>query len=70
MAMAIPHATDPGNHGSGIVAGNLVVAILATVAVVLRIISRRLQGLSLEADDYLIFAALVGDFARSQMTLY
>lgn len=56
---SIPHASDPGDYGSGIVAGNIVVVILATIAVGLRVLSRRKQRLSLEADDYLIFAALV-----------
>lgn len=56
---SIPHASDPGDRGPGIIAGTVVVAVLATIAVGLRVISRRLHGLSLEVDDYLIFAALV-----------
>ncbi|KAL8943473.1 MAG: hypothetical protein Q9211_000970 [Gyalolechia sp. 1 TL-2023] len=57
---SIPNAFDPGDNGPGIIAANIVVAILATIAVGLRVVSRRMQRLSLEADDYTIFAALVG----------
>ena len=56
----IPHMNDPGDKGPGIIVGNIIVAVLATVAVGLRILSRHMQRLSLEADDFLIFAALVG----------
>ncbi|KAL8727053.1 MAG: hypothetical protein Q9166_006296 [cf. Caloplaca sp. 2 TL-2023] len=56
---SIPNAFDPGDKGSGILAGNIVVIVLATIAVGLRIVSRRMQRLSLEADDYLIFVALL-----------
>lgn len=55
----LPHMNDSGDHGPGIIVGNITVAVLASVAVGLRIVSRRMQRLSLEADDYLIFAALV-----------
>ena len=34
--------------------------VLSTVAVVLRIIARRIKRLSLAADDYLVLLALVG----------
>lgn len=56
---SIPHAFDAGDKGSGIVAANIIVIILATVAVGLRIVSRRMQRLALEMDDYLIFVAVV-----------
>ncbi|KAL9051676.1 MAG: hypothetical protein Q9206_004612 [Seirophora lacunosa] len=56
---AIPNAFDPGDKGPGIIAGNVIVAVLATIAVGLRVLSRHMQRLSLEADDYLIFVALV-----------
>ncbi|KAL8753698.1 MAG: hypothetical protein Q9199_004866 [Rusavskia elegans] len=55
---SIPHAFDAGDKGSGIVAANIIVIILATVAVGLRIVSRRMQRLALEMDDYLIFVAV------------
>ncbi|KAI4180657.1 MAG: hypothetical protein LQ348_005166 [Seirophora lacunosa] len=55
---AIPNAFDPGDKGPGIIAGNVIVAVLATIAVGLRVLSRHMQRLSLEADDYLIFVAL------------
>ncbi|KAL9598131.1 MAG: hypothetical protein Q9219_004687 [cf. Caloplaca sp. 3 TL-2023] len=61
---SIPHATDPGDYGPGIIAGCVVVAVASTIAVCLRVLSRRTQGLSLASDDYLIFAALVGAFLR------
>ena len=62
----IPHINDPGDHGPGIIIGNIIVAVLATIAVGLRILSRHMQRLSLEADDYLIFAALVSNFFIGQ----
>ncbi|KAL8702622.1 MAG: hypothetical protein Q9201_004200 [Fulgogasparrea decipioides] len=55
---SLPHANDPGDHGPGIIAANIIVVVLATIAVGLRVVSRRMQRLSLEADDYTIFAAL------------
>ncbi|KAL8656811.1 MAG: hypothetical protein Q9226_002549 [Calogaya cf. arnoldii] len=55
---SIPHAFDAGDNGPGIVAANITVVTLATIAVVLRVVSRRMQKLSLQADDYLIFVAL------------
>ncbi|KAI4277415.1 MAG: hypothetical protein LQ337_001796 [Flavoplaca oasis] len=55
---SIPHAYDAGDKGPSIIAGNITVVVLATVAVVLRIISRRMQRLPLQADDFLIFIAL------------
>ncbi|KAL8709212.1 MAG: hypothetical protein Q9225_007482, partial [Loekoesia sp. 1 TL-2023] len=66
---SIPHASDPGDYGPGIVAGNIVVVILSTIAVGLRVLSRRKQRLSLEADDYLIFAALPFGWAMCICTL-
>lgn len=48
-----------GDQSSGIVAANLVVAILATIAVALRLISRKIQRQPLQADDIVIFLALV-----------
>lgn len=66
---SIPHASDPGDRGPGIIAGTVVVAVLATIAVGLRVISRRLHGLSLEVDDYLIFAALPFSLALCVSTL-
>ena len=47
------------NHGPGIIAGNLTVAILATVAVALRLCARYVQKTKLGVDDFLILAALV-----------
>ena len=42
-----------------IVAGNVTVAIAAVIAVILRVVSRRLKKISLGPDDYTIFIALV-----------
>lgn len=47
------------NQGPGIVVGNLIVAVAAIIAVVLRVWSRRLKGLKLGPDDWLIVMALV-----------
>lgn len=56
---SIPHASDPGDRGPIITAWNIIVAVLATIAVGLRVLSRHLQRLPLQADDYLMLAALV-----------
>ena len=47
------------NHGPHIITGCLIVAILATIAVILRFLARRLQKSKIGADDYLILLALV-----------
>ena len=47
------------NRGPSIVAANLVVAILATVAVALRFLARHVQKIDYKADDILILLALV-----------
>lgn len=47
------------NRGPGIVAANLVVAILATIAVALRFLARYVQKIGYKADDILILMALV-----------
>lgn len=52
-------AEKAANHGPGIVAANLVVAILATIAVALRFLARYIQKIGFESDDYLILLALV-----------
>ena len=62
---AIPGAFDAGDNGSGIMAAINIFIILATIAVGLRIVSRRMQRLALEADDFLIFAALVSRKAQN-----
>ena len=47
------------NKGPHVITGCLTVAILATIAVVLRLLARRLQKSTIGADDYLILLALV-----------
>ena len=54
-------AEKAANHGPGIIAANLVVAIFATIAVALRFLSRYIQKIGYQSDDYLILVALVGD---------
>ena len=66
----VPHMFDPGDHGPGIIVGNIFVAVLATVTVGLRVKSRWLQRLSLEADDYLILAALVSHWHFTHSEYY
>lgn len=48
------------DQGAGIIAGNVIVAVAAVIAVALRIWSRKLKNLPLGVDDWLIIAALVG----------
>lgn len=52
-------AEKAANHGPAIVAANLIVAILATIAVALRFLARYIQKVGFESDDYLILLALV-----------
>lgn len=47
------------NQGPGIIAACLTVAVLATVAVVLRFLARTFQKVKIGVDDYLILLALV-----------
>ena len=47
------------DKGPGIRAGNAIVGIVAVLAVVLRVVSRRIKGLRLGVDDWLIVASLV-----------
>ncbi|KAJ5735704.1 uncharacterized protein N7483_000829, partial [Penicillium malachiteum] len=46
------------DRGPGIIAGNLTVAILATIAVILRFIARSMKGCVFGLDDWLILLAL------------
>lgn len=52
------HAQDDRSH-EGVVSA-MVLASLATVAVILRLWARKIMGAKLKLDDYLIIAALVG----------
>ena len=57
---ALPTGADPpGYIGVATVVVNYLVAALATIAVGLRLWARRVHKVSLQADDYLIMAALV-----------
>ena len=47
------------NQGQGIIAACLTVAVLATVAVALRLLARKFQRVRIGTDDYLIMLALV-----------
>ena len=52
---------DPRN----VAAGNLSVSILATIAVALRLLARRVQKVALGCDDYFILLALVRPHIRT-----
>ena len=71
---ALPGADLPPEElakdkGPGLVAGNIVVAVLAVVAVLLRLWCRRLKGLKLGIDDWLIVAALPFGLAMAVLTV-
>ena len=51
------HAQD--NKSPQMVAATISFMVISTIAVVLRVLARRIQGLKLGADDYLIFVSLV-----------
>ena len=48
-----------GNQGPDIIAACLTVAVLATIAVALRLLARMFQKVRIGMDDYLIILALV-----------
>ena len=52
-------AGSAGNQGPRIIAANMVVAILASVAVSLRFVARRIQKIGYRLDDVSILMALV-----------
>lgn len=63
-----PSAADlAANQGPGIIAANLTVAILATIAVALRFTARWKAGI--KADDWLILAALPFGWGMCACTL-
>ena len=47
------------SQAKNVLAGNLSVAMIATIAVALRLLARRVQEVTLGYDDYLILIALV-----------
>ena len=53
----LQHINDSRQHE--VVAAITTVLTLATVAVIFRVVARRLTKASLQKDDYMIFAALV-----------
>ncbi len=60
--MASSHEPQDGlyaNRGYRVLVANVVLALLATFAVVLRIVARRLKKVALGADDIAIIIALV-----------
>ena len=62
LVMASPstdRALFSDNKKPDIIAGNVVVALLAVIAVILRFLSRRLRGQELKFDDWTILLALV-----------
>lgn len=60
MSTAAPSAADyAANKAPAILGVNITVAVLTTLAVTLRVVARRVQKLSLQADDYLIILAVV-----------
>ena len=58
-SLPAPAPAETGNHGPGIIAAVLVVAIFASIAVALRFIARYIQRIGYGADDILILLALV-----------
>ena len=54
---------DDGDRQTALLAGGIVLIAIASTAVTLRLVSRRLKRLSWEADDYLIVVALTFAYA-------
>ena len=59
MASTLPPRTDLGNHGPEINRIAAIFAVLATSAVLARLISRKLQKSNLRASDYTIILGLL-----------
>ena len=58
-----PHVTDNSDRAPALVAGSIVLIAAASIAVTLRLLSRRLKRLSWAADDYFIVVALTFAYA-------
>lgn len=52
-----------------LIATNIVIVVLACISVVLRVLARRITGLGLDLDDYIIFVALFVLFAAFALAL-
>ncbi|RWA11981.1 hypothetical protein EKO27_g3116 [Xylaria grammica] len=68
MSSQLPPVSPPidyYNNGPGMVGSTLVLAFLATIAVILRFWARRLTKVPLGLDDYLVLAALVLHHAQA-----
>ena len=55
--------TDESDRGPALIAGSIVLIAAASIAVTLRLVSRRLKRLSWAGDDYLIVVALTFAYA-------
>lgn len=53
----LAHARD--NKSPQVIAATVAFMVISTVSVALRVLSRRIQGIKLGADDYMIFVSLV-----------
>lgn len=60
------HIHDSGQHAA--VTSNVAGITLASIAIILRIIARRMTRTSLQKDDWMIFAALVQHTLLNHLT--
>ena len=67
MASTLPPRTDLGNHGPEINRIAAIFAVLATSAVVARLISRKLQKSNLHASDYTVILGLVTAWGQAAL---
>lgn len=63
IAMSEQIPTDNADQSGLLLGGSIVLIALASTAVTLRLVSRRIKRLSWEADDYLIVVALTFAYA-------
>ena len=61
MSMLPPVAPEHlhDDRGPGFAVGSIILGVVAVLAVILRVVSRKIKGLKFQADDYWIFASLV-----------
>ena len=63
-------STDTADQSGLLLGGSIVLIAVASTAVTLRLVSRRMKRLSWEADDYLIVVALTFAYAMFVALLF
>lgn len=65
-----PYADEHADRGPALVAGSIILIVVASIAVVLRLLARRLKKLAWAADDYFVVVALLFAYGMFVSLLY